>query len=77
MHHYYTNQRHESESTVLSKILSLSRIGRGDTNRSWRQGTLKKLCATHQKVNSVTEMKIQILQLMTWTSSCRLKLLHD
>ena len=77
MHHYCTNLRNESESYLLSKILSLSRIGRGDTNRSWRQGTLKKLCATHQKVNTVTEMKIQILQLMTGTSSCRFKLLHD
>jgi len=75
--YYYATQGHESESTLLSKILSFSCLRRGDTNGSWRHGILKKLCAIPQKVNTVTEMKIQILQLMTGTCPCRFKLLHD
>ena len=73
--YYYTTQRHESESTLLSKILSLC-PGRKDMNGRWRHGILKNLRATHQKVNTVTELILQILQIMTGTCSCRFKLLQ-
>jgi hypothetical protein len=70
----YSTQRHVSESTLLSKILSLC-PERKDMNSNRRHGILKILSQIPISEH-MTEI-LQLLQIMTGTCSCRFKLLQD